>query len=465
LQGWAIVENTTEEDWTKVHLTLVSGRPVSFIMNLYDPLYVQRPTVEPELFAGLRPQIYGQILAEDADAAAEVSAGGGSGPAAVAGMAGGMGGRGAGRPKLKAKLAQALDTRQRDEKSNGNHIYSRNGYALPTDSFAEGVASAAQAGDVGELFQYAIVPPVTITRQESAMLPIVDQHVGGKKLSVYNPAVQAKHPLCGLRLTNTTDLHLMQGPITVFDGGVYAGDAQIEDIAPGGERLLTYALDLDVECTSEMSAAPEEITSIRLAKGVLHAERKHSRTRKYKIKNSDQKAKTVLVEQPLEANWTLVAPKEPTEKTRALYRFAVEAEPGKTTVLGVAEENLISQQIAITNIDDATIRFFQAQKVISPQVKAALEKIVGLKMQLAEVVDQRKHLEQSLKSIADEQQRIRQNMPQLDRNSDLYKRYVKKLDDQEDAVEKLDEQVKTLTQTEARQHKALDDFLLALDLK
>ncbi len=63
LQGWAIVENTTEEDWNKVALTLISGRPISFIMNMYDPLYVQRPVVEPELYASLRPQTYGQDLA------------------------------------------------------------------------------------------------------------------------------------------------------------------------------------------------------------------------------------------------------------------------------------------------------------------------------------------------------------------------------------------------------------------
>ena len=62
LQGWALVENTTEEDWKDVSLTLVSGRPISFIMNLYEPLYVPRPVVEPELFASLRPQTYGQDL-------------------------------------------------------------------------------------------------------------------------------------------------------------------------------------------------------------------------------------------------------------------------------------------------------------------------------------------------------------------------------------------------------------------
>ena len=64
LQGWAVVENPTDEDWHGVTMALVSGRPISFKMDLYNPLYVERPTVEPELFASLRPPTYGTALRE-----------------------------------------------------------------------------------------------------------------------------------------------------------------------------------------------------------------------------------------------------------------------------------------------------------------------------------------------------------------------------------------------------------------
>ncbi len=108
---------------------------------------------------------------------------------------------------------------------------------VPADNaarrFREGVQSAAQAAELGSLFQYSIATPVSLPRQQSAMLPIVNADVKGEKVSIYNQSVQAKHPLCGLQFTNTTGLHLMQGPITVFDGGSYAGDAKIEDLPPG----------------------------------------------------------------------------------------------------------------------------------------------------------------------------------------------------------------------------------------
>ena len=64
LQGWAIVENPTDEDWKDVRMALVSGRPISFQMDLYQPLYVPRPTVEPELFASLKPVTYNGSLQE-----------------------------------------------------------------------------------------------------------------------------------------------------------------------------------------------------------------------------------------------------------------------------------------------------------------------------------------------------------------------------------------------------------------
>ena len=62
LQGWAIVENTSEADWSGVNLTLVSGRPISFTMDLYEPLYVPRPEAQWELYGSLRPRAYGQNL-------------------------------------------------------------------------------------------------------------------------------------------------------------------------------------------------------------------------------------------------------------------------------------------------------------------------------------------------------------------------------------------------------------------
>ena len=197
---------------------------------------------------------------------------------------------------------------------------------------------------MGELFRYQIDEPVKLARQQSAMLPIVNGTVKGEKVSLYNPAVQTKHPLNAVQLVNSTPLHLMQGPITVFDGGEYAGDARIEDLAPGGRRLISYALDLDTEITVKEDSTPVQLVSARLHEGLLQIRSRLRRSHHYVVKNSGAHAKNILLEQPVDESegWKLIG-SEPAEKTRSLYRFAVKAEPGKPAKLKVEEEKPLEE--------------------------------------------------------------------------------------------------------------------------
>ncbi len=457
IQGWAIVENTTEEDWSDVNLTLVSGRPISFIMDLYQPLYVSRPVVMPELYASLRPRTYDQDLAEAEREFADA----------------------AGRPNASyesASLAKKDATREKAlQEQNRALARSRNGDFAYADDKAQGgggkamrpgdsVRSVAQAGDVGEMFQYVIATPVSLERQRSAMLPIVNQSIEAEKVSIYNQAVHAKHPLNGARLKNTTDLHLMQGPITVFDGGAYAGDAQIQDLQPGTDRLISYAMDLDTEVAPTSDPVATHLLSAKFIKGVLHVSHKHTRKQSYVVKNSGSAAKKVLIEYPLDTNWKLLEPMEPAEKTRDLYRFLVNAEPGKPESIDIREERTIGQQIAVMNMDDNSIRYYINAKEVSQEVKDALSEVIKRKQALAQVVNQRNELDRQIQVIFQEQSRIRQNMTELPKDSELFRRYLTKFNEQEDSIEQLRAQVQQSIDDEAKQRKALDEFLIGLDL-
>lgn len=453
LQGWAIVENTSEEDWNNVQLTLVSGRPISFRMDLYEPLYAQRPLEQLELYASLRPQVYGQDLSESKRAEETLGRlrGTADGRRMKSSQFFAQGGNAAGAVLTEGVAPMAAPAPALD--------------SLGTKEIAlDSSVSAAQAGEVGELFQYAIDTPVNLARQKSAMLPIVNEAVEGQKLSIYNQAVQPKHPLNGLRLVNSTDLHLMQGPITVFDGATYAGDAKIEDLAPGADRLLSYALDLKTEVAPDSKGHPEQVVSIKLVKGTLQVTRKFVRETDYTVKNSDNQPKTVLIEQPFDASWKLVTPQEPSEKTRDLYRFAVTAEPGKPAKLTVVEEQVVQETLALSNLDDGAIVYFSNQKSVSPEVKAALLDVIKRKQALQQVVQQREQLVARIVEITSEQERIRQNMGQLDRNAELYRRYVQKFGDQETAVEKMRAEIEKFTVEENRLRASLDEHLVNLTL-
>jgi hypothetical protein len=326
------------------------------------------------------------------------------------------------------------------------------------------VKSAASAADVGELFQYEIEQPVTLARQNSAMLPIVNAEVKGEKVSIYNPSVHVKHPLNALRFTNSTKLHLMQGPITVFDGGIYAGDARIQNLAPGTTRLISYAMDLDTEVARAKKSSPEQLVSVKIIKGVLYTARKLQRSQDYTVKNAGGRTKTVLIEQPFEAGWKLITPEKPAEKTRDLYRFAVAAETGEPEKLTVTEERMMTQSIYLSNVDDNTIRIYLSAPVVSDDAKKALTEVIKRKQALSVLAAQRKQLEQQILVIGKEQDRIRQNMAQLDRNTELYSRYVKKFGEQEDKIESMRAEILKLQGEEAKLKKSLDEYLIGLNI-
>lgn len=471
LQGWAIVENTTDTDWNNVNLSLVSGRPISYVMDLYQPMYVPRPEVKLDLFASLRPQTYGQDLVQKVEefqppmsAVAgnfkigdklEERFGGSRSELGVASL-------GASTTRSLQKMGRAYnrervgfdDNKPAEEQQSDMEVM-----------FSHSVQSAAKATELGSLFQYKIDTPVSLPRQQSAMLPIVTADVKGEKVSIYNQIVHAKHPLAGLQFTNTTDLHLMQGPITVFDSGAYAGDAKIEDLPPSAQRLISYSVDLDTEVAPQSKAQPEELLSVQLLKGTMIVTRKYVRGKEYTVKTSGKEPKKVLIEYPLDASWKLVKPEKPSEKTRDLYRFAVDAKPGVPVTMVVEEERTAPQQLTLSSIDDNWIQFYINAKVVSDKVKDALREIVKRKAELSQLLAKKQQTEQRVREIGDDQARIRQNMAQLDRNSDIYKNYLKKFDKQETDIEALRAQIADQSAKETELRKSLDTYMLSLDLQ
>jgi hypothetical protein len=454
LQGWALVENTTDEDWQDVRLSLISGRPISFTMDMYEPLYAQRPVVVPEVYAALRPQTYGQAMETPGEALresrlqeegrmaqkrAEASGGAAEAQAAPA-------------PRARGPMAEPKPAAPPPPPAST---------PLALD---QGVAAATRATELGEFFEYAINTPVSLARQKSAMLPIVNEAVEGAKVSIYNQRVHAKHPLYGFRLRNATALHLSQGPMTVFDGGVYAGDARLEDLPPGQERLLSYAMDLKAEVEPVSEPEQRELVTVSLRKGTLLTTHKAIAEKTYNIRNRDQKPHLVLIEHPFRADWQLASPSTATERTREVYRFAVTVDPGSGTRLRVREEKPLQQSVALTDAGPDVLTYYMRATQVSDKVKQALQRVSTLRDKLDQTVQQRRRFEQQIQEITQEQSRMRENMGRLAQNSELYNRYVRKLDQQETELDKIRKDIEALKGTEEQQRKELNDYLMGLDI-
>ncbi len=512
LQGWATVENTSDEDWSNVKVGLVAGRPLSFQMDLYDPLFVPRPTVEPDLFASLRPPTYqgtmtsvnptGMMgvagLGNQAQNPGSGFGGGGQNGQLNNGTLnfnGGFGQIGNGqfgggqfgnlggqfgqignnfnayaprstRPNLRDLSGSRLNYNDyvgRVKNPNATPGQAADKSPAVRDPFdpAGGVLAAAAAGRLGDSFQYAIADPVTLPRMKSAMLPIVSEAVEGARVSIFNPRVLAKHPLLGVKLVNKTKLHLAQGPATVYDGDTFAGDARLPDLKPNETRLISYAIDLGTEVATETpdGLPSSKLLRLQVADGNLRTTTLERKAERYLIRNRDTADRNVVVEHPLSNHWKLVAPAGKVERSRDYYRFEVVVKAGDLARLEVVEESEGGSATRLTSLDDDLLGHFNKQTVASPAVKAVLAKVKELRDAAADVRRGLDEEQAALKEIGEDQSRIRQNVDRVPRDSDAYKRYLKKFDDQETEIERRQARVKELKAALAKADAGLKAFV------
>ena len=460
LQGWAVVENQTDNDWADVQLSLVSGRPISFIQDLYHPLYVPRPVVFPNLYANLRPQTYdGGVSKEESDKLRRAGADFSDAPdfGLMARQRGGQGGGGGGQG-----LFSSGGSRDEKGKTRGDAEP-----AEPMDPLAS-VRAAASAAALGDLFQYT-VGSVSLPRQRSAMIPIVTDDVSAERVAIYNASVLPDHPLTGAKVKNTTGKHLLAGPVTVLDAGAYAGDARLDDVPPGQTRLLSYGVDLNVVVDPSADAPAPAKSTVRLAtivKGVLTVTTAEEATQAYKIQNKGDAARTVIVEHPKADDWAVVEPPaaQIDETTDAVYRLRTTVGPKQTTKLVVrlrGEMQSTVQLLPSEGGDQAVGPLVQylRQGGLADPVKAVLEKIVAAQGALADARRQVDARKKELAEVSAEQQRLRENLKAVPPNTEYYNRLLAKLNDQETKIEQLQKESADLAKTADERRKELEGYV------
>jgi hypothetical protein len=292
------------------------------------------------------------------------------------------------------------------------------------------------------------------------MLPIVNQAVEGTRVTIYNQAVQAKFPLLGLKFKNLTDQPLMQGPVTIYEEGSYAGDARLPDLQPKEERLIAYAIDTGTEVKTEDKTLPQQLIALKSVKGVLHATHKVRDTKTYVAKNRSGQERMLVIEHPFRQGWKLIEPEKPTETTRDLYRFEVPVPAGKSVQWQVVEELSRLDQINLNAADDQTIRLFLKNPVATGEAQKALTDVLNQRMKLADTQRELAAVQQQLKDITEDQGRLRANLDKVPPTSAAYKRYLEKFDKQEPVIEKLQDEIKEMQNTVKTLQKELEIKIL-----
>ncbi len=461
IQGWAIVENTTDEDWENVNLSLVAGRPVSFQMDLYEPLHVFRPEIPVPQVPGVMPREYAEGASWSDKLALKEAVNKPAAPSAAPG-APGAGGR------RLSRGSEGKEAAKRDQ--SGAYGFAETGRpgepaVTGEDMTQYSAAAQAQAGEVGEVFQYQMKTPISISRQRSAMLPILSSAIEGRRVSIFNRADGSEHPMRGVEIKNSSGLQLMPGPISVFDGAAYAGDAQIGHVSIGDKRLLAYAVDLDVQVLTK-GDGNSTVKKIKIVNGSIEQTLKQQNKVAYAFGNKDEKRpRTIIVEQPKVKGWDLVEPKKATEETEALYRFEIELAAKESGKIEVVQEHTEMQYFGVTQYDLATLMTYVKGGVVSQKVVDAVKKAADMQAAINDTQQRIQELDAEKTGIDQDQNRLRQNMGSVARDTELYRRYTTKLNDQETRLEAIRESREKELATLNRQQAELNAYVAGLNLE
>ena len=373
LEGWAIVDNTTGEDWSNVHMSLVSGKPISFISELYEPKYIARMTADLPEDQAVKPPVFAGSMAAPAPMQA------------VNGVA-----QQFNRLEQFAKIQKAPVLPQRD---------------------ASSITNQALAQERGDLFEYTIATPVTVRKNQSAMLPFLQGKIEARRLLVYSSEASV-HPVQAAELNNITGKTLDGGPITVFDAGTYAGEALVETVKAGSKRLIGYAIDLGTTVTTAFETKSAITREIHLTHGSLLQKVASAETRTYTASNADAKSKTLVIEHAKRPGYELLSPKA-TETTPTGYRFEMALPAKGSGKIAVTEERVYETSLTISNLRSDQIGAFIQNKTLRATARLALSSILAAKDKIAALDRQITSVGAEIESLNLDAKRVRDNIGTL----------------------------------------------------
>jgi hypothetical protein len=283
---------------------------------------------------------------------------------------------------------------------------------IPMDSVApSSIAASAEGRELGDLFEYRIAQPVTIRKNESAMLPFLQQTIEGRKLLIYSDH-SSPHPTNAAELTNSSGKTLDGGPITVYDAGAYAGEALMETLKASDKRLISYAVDLGTRITEAFGSKGAIVREVHANRGIVNTKYAAEETRTYTVRNVDQKAKTLILEHPLRSDYTLLSQK-PKEKTATSYRFELTLAAGATQEFVVNEERVYDQSIAVTNLGTDILVNYLQNRAVGDAGRRQLQRIADQKLQIAENDRELQNTNTQMTGLNSDEDRVRRNIQSL----------------------------------------------------
>ena len=462
LQGWALAENTTEDDWKDVKISFVAGNPNSYVMDLYSPYYVQRQQVPIPGLQGLAvdwsavspPDIMDKYALESELEVETARSHGAPGKAASAGRGeAGRSGRGAGRAQTIDQPAYKASAPTATEKGTGELL-------------ASSYDAAATGASVGELFSYEAREKVSVPRGQAAMVPILSKQINGRRLLYFKESFSPK-PANAFVVRNDTDLTFEAGTITFFEGSTSLGEGILgHTLPPGSQEVVPYAQDASVDIIPRQKTHREPHFRGRLVDGILTLTSVETLTNDWKIVNRGKEAATLWLNQPKSAGFSLSKPEKPLKEVDNHYRFEVPLKAGETVDFVIEEKRDVNEKVRLAQSGEEQIRFYAAQPYLSPGAKAFMMELSELMAKKAASQRQINEWTQQAKRLDEEQSRLRSNLQslrtELPKEQELRAKWVAALAANEDQLverrAKLDEAGGNIRQLEESLAKKVREY-------
>jgi hypothetical protein len=245
------------------------------------------------------------------------------------------------------------------------------------------------------------------------MFPLVEGALGAEKGLIFSGArlsgAETVHPLSGAELVNTTGMKLPAGPLTVYDGGTYAGDALIEFFPPGEKRLVSWGEDLSVT-GSAASATIRTVSAVVIREGLMTISRRQGYEKTYTLRNASAEEKRIILEHPVTPGTSLAEPASFEGRTAGVYRFIRNLPAGGELSLLVREERPLSEQVSLGQIRPESLLGYASSQEIPAPVRGALQKALDLRRETEEARTALADLESRRDRLVSEQDRIRRNL-------------------------------------------------------
>jgi hypothetical protein len=328
----------------------------------------------------------------------------------------------------------------------------------------QSTVQGATGATLGELFEYHFAGPVTIKKNQSAMLPFLQDKITARKLLIYNDR-DDEHPVNAAEVTNNTPKTLDGGPITVYDGGAYAGEALFETVKTGDKRLIGYAVDYGTRVTSAYESGEQSIREVHARNELLQIRYAQRQTRTYTMKNVDAKPKTLILEQAAMDQYSLLSP-SPAERTASAYRFEVKLPGSGTERLKVEQEQVSYNNTTVVSSTPDFLLTIVTNKQLTAEGRKQLQAIADLKQRIAETDASLDSTKSQTSDLNGDQNRLRQNIDSLNRvkgQEDQVRKYSMQLADNETQLAKLRDQTRNLAQRQASLANDLRGLIDRLD--